>query len=100
MKYNILLIDDDKEFRDQVFLILTDFHVLTAENLEEARDNLNSNLDLVLLDLVLDENKPDAFVGKELIPELHNKYPDLPIIVITSYPNYEISFEVANLGAK
>lgn len=87
MRYNILVIDDDNSFIESVKSALKRFGVTSALSIDEAKARLNDDIDLVLLDLVFDENNPEYLQGLDFLPEIHRKYPDLQVIIMTNYPS-------------
>ena len=87
MTYNILVIDDDKQFVASVKTALKKFHIIPAYSINEAKNKLNTEIDLVLLDLVFDESNPDYLQGLEFLPYIRTTYPDLQVIIMTNYPS-------------
>lgn len=77
----VLLIDDDKDFRDMLRITLEKegYIVHVAQNgnegLDAARDH---QFDLVITDIVMPEKE-----GFETIRELRSEFPDLAIIAIS-----------------
>jgi len=84
MKKKILLIDDIKEFRAMLRIILSgNYEVITAEDGEDAMDKIQHGLrpDAIVTDLVMP--KMD---GYELIREIkrNNSHKHIPIIVLSN----------------
>lgn len=78
----ILVVDDDSLLGRMVEACL-DFEgadVRTAHTLAEARDAIGPDLD----HLVLDRRLPDGD-GLELLPDLAERCPDVPVVVFTAY---------------
>jgi len=99
-KYNILVVDDNKDFVSSIKLVLRKFNIIASYSIAEAYNNLDDNIDLVLLDLVFNENLPDKTEGMNFLPKILNLYPRLPVIIMTNYPTYEKSVEAIKLGAR
>lgn len=99
MKPTLLLIDDNRAFTNSVAFVLTEFQVLKAHSVAEARDKILAAIDLVLLDLVFDEKSPDRQEGLEFIPELKDLLPGIPIVVLTNYPSIETTVRAIKSGA-
>ncbi len=97
MKPTILIVDDDKDFIDEIsFLLESDYTIRQANNKPEALKNITDDKpELVLLDLMLGEEN-----GLDLLKEIKNKEPDLPIIMITEYASIDTAVEAMKLGAK
>lgn len=84
MKKKILLIDDIKEFRSMLRIILSgNYEVITAEDGEDAMDKIQHGLrpDAIVTDLVMP--KMD---GYELIREIrkNQSHKNIPIIVLSN----------------
>lgn len=87
MTYNILVIDDDQQFVKSVQAVLKKFRVIPAFSTNEAKNKLNPQIDLVLLDLVFDENNPDYLEGLDFLPYIRQMCPDTQVIIMTNYPS-------------
>jgi DNA-binding NtrC family response regulator len=77
----LLLVDDDEStlFGYERGLVSAGYAVTTAQSLKQGKDHLAANsFDVILLDFKL----PDGN-ALDLIPELKDTYPNLPIIVVT-----------------
>lgn len=99
MKPNLLIIDDNKAFADSVELVLKDFQVTKVHSLNEAREKLHNGIDMILLDLVFNEKKPDHLEGLDFIPYLKEHFPDSQIIILTNYPSIETTVQAIKAGA-
>ena len=96
-KLRILVIEDEKLIRWSLRQQLEkhDYQVSEAENGEQARKKWRSeSYDLVLLDIKL----PDAN-GLDLLRELNEQDPDLPVIMMTAYSSVESVVEAMKRGA-
>ena len=97
MRSTILLVDDEKEFRDSSQRLLTrkGYDVLTAENGERALDFLSKNpVDVILLDL-----KMPVMAGEEFLRAKGPLYPDIPVVVITGHGSLDVAVECMKKGA-
>lgn len=89
----ILIVDDEDAIRSalKTFLSRLGYRVLEANtgesalNLAEAEDP-----DLILLDVVLDESDPDQMSGIEVCRQLRQRPRFVPIIMLTSYPEWQV----------
>ena len=90
MPYNILLVDDDREFRDEFRDYLEDYEVIEACNGEEALKLLKKPnvIDLVILDVMM-----PGLRGTEVLKEMRNIDPDLGIIILTGYSSESVAIE-------
>ncbi len=96
MKPIILLIDDDRDFLDEITLLLSsDFECVTAMNEKEGVEKAKIvQPDAVLLDLMLGEDN-----GIETLKKLKNADKDLSVIMITEYASVDTAVKAMRLGA-
>ncbi len=94
---NVLVIDDEPVLQDVLGSLLKSggFGYLQATTAEEGLRVLGEEeVDVVLLDLML----PDRS-GLEILPEIKELDPHLPVVVITAYSSVESAIEAMRLGA-
>jgi DNA-binding NtrC family response regulator len=98
MAETILIVDDELDMLELLELIILDktrYRVSTTNNPLEALQMLaNQSFDLLITDL-----RMPALGGLEVIREVREKYPDLPVIVITAYGSSESAEEAIRAGA-
>jgi DNA-binding NarL/FixJ family response regulator len=100
MKIRVLLVDDHALFRDGMRYVLQqladEVEILDTGNFTEALHlvNANPNLDLALLDL----NMPDS-KGVPSLQLFHQRYPDVPLVVVSGSDQRNDIENVMNLGA-
>ena len=94
----ILVIDDESGIRESLEILLT----LEGYTVEMAIDGEAGLLlleqrtyDLVLLDLAL-----PGQTGLELLPQIHERYPELPVVMITAYGTVDNVVEAVRAGAE
>jgi len=94
---SVLIIDDDKAFREDMKVLLgTDFRVFTAVDREEAFQIINQEkIDLILLDLMLQSGES----GIDILRALKEAAPIIPVIMATEYASVETAVEAMRLGA-
>ncbi|MBF0621795.1 MAG: sigma-54-dependent Fis family transcriptional regulator [Magnetococcales bacterium] len=93
----ILVVDDDKAIARLFTKILTQagFEVETALEFFSALHRLErTHMDLVLSDIQMGKKS-----GLDLQAEIHKRDPNLPVILITGYPNLEVSQQAVRQGA-
>ena len=86
-----LVVDDEKSIRDTVraFLVADGYRVTTASDGHEAISCARRDMpDVVLLDLVM-----PRMSGVEVLKELHAMDPDVPVIIVTGYPDSALMAE-------
>ncbi len=101
-KPQILLVDDEKLFFDKLYRQLHSFYVLEyapSEIEAEKSMQINQEYNLILLDLILDENKSAKDGGLRLIKIIQQYKPDIPIIIVTKYNETANLVEAMKLGA-
>lgn len=78
----VLMVDDEERFRETTRKILSGrgFQVILAESGPEALVKLNENPDVAILDI-----KMPGMDGHELLDKIREKYPDLPVIMLTGH---------------
>ncbi len=94
---NILVVDDEKVVRDGCQRVLTGkgYSVLTAENGREGIDLLaREAVDIILLDL-----KMPVMSGEEVLEKTSERYPDIPVIIITGHGTIDTAVECMKKGA-
>ncbi|MFA6450897.1 MAG: sigma-54 dependent transcriptional regulator [bacterium] len=94
----IFLIDDDKAMLELFRAYLERWNYLVVE-IEKGADVTVERIRkekpaVVLLDMIL----PDS-AGLDILKELHPEFPELPIIMITSYGSIETAVEAMKFGA-
>ncbi len=93
----ILVIDDDRDMCLLLkrFLSKHGFEVEEANTAKRATEMLDATeYDLVLCDFRLDNTD-----GKTMLVKIKEKYPHMPVIIITGYSDIKIAVEVMKLGA-
>lgn len=97
MNNSILVIDDDKDMCLLLnrFLTRNNFIVTTLHTGKESVKWLEKNEPhIVLCDFKLDD-----MTGAELLSEIKEKYPHVPVIIITGYSDVKDAVEVMKIGA-
>ena len=93
----ILIIDDDRDMCLLLkrFLTRHGYEVAEAYNGKKALEYLESNEpDLVMCDFRLEDMEGNVLLGK-----IKERYPRLPVIIITGYSDIKIAVEVMKMGA-
>ncbi|NDJ34038.1 MAG: response regulator transcription factor [Chloroflexi bacterium] len=93
MDETILIVDDEESIRSalKTFLGRIGYRVYTAETGPQALDLVEQvRPNLVLLDVVLDESDPSRMSGIEVCRRLRQRERFIPIIMLTSYPEWQV----------
>ena len=82
MPYNILLVDDDEDFRYEFRELFDDYNIVEAKNGLDALDLLKkpNEIDLVVLDVVM-----PGLRGTQVLKEIKSISPELGIIILTGH---------------
>ncbi len=94
----IMIIDDEPNLRRSLALILqkAGYSVTAAGTAEEAFQYLQAGAyDLSFLDLKM----PDIN-GMDLLPQIKNLYPDMPVLILTAHATLESAIEAVRRGAR
>jgi DNA-binding NtrC family response regulator len=96
----ILVVDDEEETRQLLAEALAgDFEVLTAATAEQARMRVDQGVSLVLVDNRLGGDEASHREGLDLLGELADSHPSLPVVLMTGYADIETAVEAMKLGA-
>ena len=93
----ILIVDDDSELREAIVdsLMLTGYVCLEASSGEEALEILSKkNVDMVISDIQM-----GGMDGHTLLNTIHEKYPQLPVLLMTAYANINGAVRAMRDGA-
>jgi len=97
-EYRILVVDDDPIVNELVTNILTDagYKVSSANDPEDALGKFQKDkFDLVLTDIVMPKMN-----GLQLLSRLHSIKPDVPVVLMTAYPDLNVAIEALRAGAQ
>jgi two-component system phosphate regulon sensor histidine kinase PhoR len=96
-KTKILLVDDEKQFKEAWYRLLTGrgYDVITAENGQIALDILSkTRVNIIILDL-----KMPVMSGEEVLEVIAKEYPDIPVVIITGNGTIDTAVECMKKGA-
>lgn len=97
MNPQALIIDDEPDILELLDMTLSAMSIdcITAENITQAEQALKQqSFDLCLTDMRL----PDGN-GLDLVKMIQQKYPELPVAVITAHGNIDLAVQALKLGA-
>ena len=97
MKFNILVVDDEKNIRQGLAkaLELDGYQVHTAEDGSEAmKVMVKADIDLVITDL-----RMPRVSGEELLKKVSSSYPTVPVIILTGHGTVENAVDAMRDGA-
>jgi putative two-component system response regulator len=96
-KASILVVDDNNFMLDTTTLLLKEFgyQVTPCSDARDAIDKLKTNkFDTVLSDIMM-----PGITGIELTEKIHDIEKDLPVILMTAYPNLDVAVNAIKKGA-
>jgi len=90
MPYNVLLVDDDESFREELGECLEDYRVIEASAGREALDMIRKphEIDIVLLDVMMPGRK-----GTDVLSEIKRLEPEIPVIMLTGHSSKDIAID-------
>ena len=93
----ILVVDDDSQLREAIVdtLMLTGYDCLEASSGEDALFQLSKrSVDMVIADIQM-----DGMDGHTLLRNIRDKYPQLPVLLMTAYANIDGAVRAMREGA-
>lgn len=96
MPYNILLVDDDRDFREEFKDFFRGYRVVGVGRGSEALEAIKrpNEFDLVVLDVQL----PDS-PGTEILKKIKQVQPDLGVIILTGFGSKKVVIEALHGAA-
>lgn len=96
MPYNILLVDDDADFREEFSAAFGNYRIVQAESGEAAMGILEkpNEIDLIIMDVMMPGLK-----GTEALARIKEKKPELSIIILTGHSSKDIAVEALKAKA-
>jgi DNA-binding NtrC family response regulator len=86
--YPVLVVDDEQDFLNSIDFKLRSHGVTNVECCKDSRKVMplleNKRYSIVLLDLLMPN-----ISGDQLLPEIVDKYPQIPVIIVTAFPEIE-----------
>lgn len=97
-----LIVDDISDYVDSVASFIEDrFDVLKAFGVKEAQEILSNNqVDLAIFDIRLNEDDPNNKDGLNLLAWVKERHPEIPIIIMSAYREFDLAVDALNAGAK
>jgi DNA-binding NtrC family response regulator len=95
---SILVVEDDAPMRGLLRKVLekNDYHILEAEEGDQALKSLQENPDI---SLVITDIKMPKKDGMGLLEEIVNSHPHIKVILITAFGEVEQYLDAMNIGA-
>ncbi len=96
----ILILDDIEEYVNSLSRALTgEYEVVKAFSLEEAKKKMDNSIRLALVDIRLSEIDMSNRDGIIFLGWLKENFPDVPVIMMSAYRDFDSAVDALNLGA-
>ena len=96
----ILILDDRPDYvRALKGALQREFDVVTAQTIEEAKLAVSAATKVALVDVRLSDEDFDDRQGVSFLKWAKERYPDLPILMMSAYQDFEALVEALNCGA-
>ncbi len=94
-KHSFLVVDDEPDVLDSMFdLFRRDFHVLRANNAEQAKSVLRQQP----VHIVMSDQRMPGVTGLELLREVKEEFPDTVRLIFTAYTDIQVVMRAINEG--
>ncbi len=95
----LLVVDDETDFLNSVDFILESNGITNVECCQDSREVMmrlkKKKFSVILLDLLM----PLYISGEELLPEIVEQYPEIPVIIVTAHADIGLAMECMKKGA-
>jgi len=96
----ILIVDDMQEYLSALTRALSSEHeVVTAMSLKEAKEKMDSAIDIALVDIRLSEEDATNRDGILLLGWIKENFPNVPVVMMSAYRDFDAAVDALNLGA-
>ncbi|MFK7907287.1 MAG: response regulator [Chitinophagales bacterium] len=99
----IFVVDDDPMFQSMLKDHLADnnphFHVMGFLSGGDCLSNLDKKPDAIVLDYFLDNVEEDAANGLEILKQIKDQYPEMPVIMLSAQHRYGVAAQTLIEGA-
>jgi DNA-binding NtrC family response regulator len=95
----LLIVDDEQDFLKSLRFVLKTNEINNVECCQDSREVMShlkkKKFSVILLDLLM----PLYISGEELLPEIVERYPEIPVIIITAHADIEKARDCMKNGA-
>lgn len=97
----ILLVDDIIEYLNALENVLKgSFAVIKATSLNDAKNKMNDEIKIALIDIRLNEDDPENRDGLLLLEWIKMNFPKTKVIMMSAYREFDLAVDALNLGAE
>lgn len=96
-KFTVLVVDDDQNLLEMLLLHFrsSEYHVVIAQNALSALDCVNRTT----IDIILTDIRMPGMNGLDLAEIIHEKHPNMPVIIMTAYSEIDVAVSAIKRGA-
>jgi DNA-binding NtrC family response regulator len=99
-KLKILVVDDVEEYLNSLSRALSgEYEVVKAASLQAAKEKMDETIKLALVDVRLSEKDMTNRDGILFLGSLKENYPEVPVIMMSAYRDFDAAVDTLNLGA-
>lgn len=97
----LLIVDDREDYlRALTSALRTEFDIVTAKSLEEAKERMDASIEVALVDVRLSEEDEQNRDGVRFLEWVKKNYPNVPVLMMSAYRDFDAAVEALNLGAE
>lgn len=97
----ILILDDVREYVNSLKRALRrEFEITEALSLKEAKEKMDSTVQIALVDVRLSEEDPANRDGILFLEWAKANFPEVKIIIMSAYRDHDAAVDALNLGAE
>ena len=93
----LLIVDDERNMRESLKVVL-ESHGYKADMVESAEEGLEAIANNTYF-IVITDARLEGMSGYEFLQESHERWPDMPILMITAYATPKLAVEAIQSGA-
>ena len=93
----LLIVDDERNMRESLKVVL-ESHGYKADMVESAEEGLEAIANNTYF-IVITDARLEGMSGYEFLQESHERWPDIPILMITAYATPKLAVEAIQSGA-
>ncbi|MDT7043035.1 response regulator [Candidatus Nitronereus thalassa] len=96
----VLVVDDEPDVRKVIRMTLekSGYHVIEAEDGDQAIKVLNAGENPILVDTIITDIRMPKINGVEAINYFQQQYPSMPLVVLTGYPDLDMATSFMTSG--
>jgi len=99
MPINVILFDDNKHIRESLSLLIVTDNKYSLSGAYENADNAEDLISITRPDVVLMDIDMPGKNGIDAVADIHKRFPELPIIMLTTFDDADRVFDSLRNGA-